>query len=160
MPAAAGETAAPTDLAMVITPDAAERLSGATTAMVYDWREGTSIWDMLKRSRSTSTARSKLGMKAVVRISAVHDPGKQHQSRIIRKTVFFDDRIKRTFLPVVPQFRVRNVKGDSIQQCCFCLHAVGRYKIKFRVFVHEFFDKPGTGDTVDLDMFTSDEFHN
>jgi hypothetical protein len=28
---------------MLVTPEAAERSSGVTTAMVYDWRVGTSI---------------------------------------------------------------------------------------------------------------------
>jgi len=35
-PASAGDTAAPTERAIVVMPDAAERSSGATTAIVYD----------------------------------------------------------------------------------------------------------------------------
>ena len=36
--------AAPVVRATPVTPAAAERSSGSTTAMTYDWRVGTSIW--------------------------------------------------------------------------------------------------------------------
>ena len=55
-PVSAGEMDAPTERAMAVTPDAAERSSGATTAIVYDWRVGTSIWEMLNRRRRTPFA--------------------------------------------------------------------------------------------------------
>ena len=48
--------AAPVVRAMPVTPAAAERSSGSTTAMTYDWRVGTSIWLRLKRSSRTATA--------------------------------------------------------------------------------------------------------
>ena len=35
-PVSMGEMAAPTERAMAVTPEAADRSSGATTAMVYD----------------------------------------------------------------------------------------------------------------------------
>ena len=62
IPVSDGESAAPTDRAMLVTPEAADLSSGATTAMVYDWRAGTSIWEMLKRARSTPIANGRLGM--------------------------------------------------------------------------------------------------
>lgn len=65
IPASEGERAAPTERAMDVTPEAAERSSGDTTAIVYDWRVGTSIWDMLKRSRSRVIASDKLGMSGM-----------------------------------------------------------------------------------------------
>ena len=61
-PVREGEMAAPTERAMVVTPEAAERSSGDTTAMVYDWRVGTSICEMLKRSSSSSTAKGRVGI--------------------------------------------------------------------------------------------------
>jgi len=42
-----GATAAPVVRATPVTPAAAERSSGSTTAIVYDWRVGTSICEML-----------------------------------------------------------------------------------------------------------------
>jgi len=49
-PASKDEMAAPIDRAMVVTPDAAERSSGSTTAIVYDWRVGTSTGSTPKRT--------------------------------------------------------------------------------------------------------------
>ena len=46
-PESAGDTEAPTERAMPVMPAAAERSSGDTIAMVYDWRVGTSICEML-----------------------------------------------------------------------------------------------------------------
>src|SRR4051812_12459609 len=57
-----GETAAPVVRATPVTPDAAERSSGSTTAIVYAWRVGTSIWEMLKRARRRTMARASLGI--------------------------------------------------------------------------------------------------
>src|SRR5262249_34568081 len=48
--------------ATAVTPAAAERSSGSTTAMVYDWRVGTSICDRLNRSNNTVIARGRFGM--------------------------------------------------------------------------------------------------
>lgn len=62
IPVRDGERAAPTERAMDVTPEAAERSSGATTAMVYDWRVGTSICEMLKRSSSTAIASGNVGI--------------------------------------------------------------------------------------------------
>src|SRR5574337_507582 len=61
-PLSAGESEAPIERAIVVTPDAAERSSGATTAMVYDCRVGTSICEILKRRRSTTIANGNVGM--------------------------------------------------------------------------------------------------
>src|SRR5512136_188095 len=55
--------AAPVVRATPVTPAAADRSSGSTTAMVYDWRVGTSICEMLKRSNKTITASGKVGIK-------------------------------------------------------------------------------------------------
>ena len=51
-----GESAAPVVRATPVTPDAADRSSGSTTAIVYDWRVGTSICEILKRSNRTAIA--------------------------------------------------------------------------------------------------------
>src|SRR5512143_3692522 len=61
-PVIEGEMAAPVVRATPVTPAAAERSSGSTTAIVYDWRVGTSICEMLKRSSSTSTANGSVGI--------------------------------------------------------------------------------------------------
>ena len=61
-PVREGEIAAPTERAIAVTPEAAERSSGSTTAMVYDWRVGTSICEMLKRSKSTRIASGRDGI--------------------------------------------------------------------------------------------------
>ncbi len=50
--------AAPVVRATPVTPAAAERSSGSTTAMTYDWRVGTSIWLRLNRRSRTTTASS------------------------------------------------------------------------------------------------------
>ena len=47
---------------MPVTPAAAERSSGLTIAIVYDWRVGTSICEMLKRSSRTTIAQGRFGM--------------------------------------------------------------------------------------------------
>jgi hypothetical protein len=67
-----GEIAAPVVRATPATPAAAERSSGSTTAIVYDWRVGTSICEMLKRSNKTSTANGKVGIKGT-RISRMFE---------------------------------------------------------------------------------------
>src|SRR6185295_9755525 len=67
-----GEMAAPVVRAMPVTPAAAERSSGSTTAMTYDWRVGTSIWLRLNRSRSTAIARGRFGISGT-RISRTLD---------------------------------------------------------------------------------------
>ena len=55
-----------------MTPAAADRSSGSTTAIVYDCRVGTSIWLMLNRISSTATASSSVGMNGT-RISSTFD---------------------------------------------------------------------------------------
>src|ERR1035437_8397214 len=62
-----GEAATPRLRAIPVTPAAAERSSGATIAIVYDWRVGTSIWLMLKRTRSTAAASGSVGMNVTSR---------------------------------------------------------------------------------------------
>src|SRR6476646_3633038 len=62
-PASAGERDAPMVRAIPVTPAAAERSSEATTAIVYDWRVGTSICEKLNRSRKTPIAKDKLGIR-------------------------------------------------------------------------------------------------
>src|SRR5512139_1688860 len=62
-PATMGDREDPVVRAMPVIPAAAERSSGLTTAMVYDWRVGTSIWEMLKRISKTVMASGKLGMR-------------------------------------------------------------------------------------------------
>src|SRR3954454_12527834 len=58
-----GEIAAPVVRAIPVTPAAADRSPGSTTAMTYDWRVGTSIWLRLNRSRSTTIARARFGRR-------------------------------------------------------------------------------------------------
>src|SRR5437899_1619194 len=62
-PARSGDIAAPTDRPTPVTPAAADRSSAVTTSMVYACRVGTSIWEILKRSRSTRMANSRFGMR-------------------------------------------------------------------------------------------------
>src|SRR5512135_1660415 len=57
-----GASAAPTDRAILVTPEAAERSSGATTAIVYDCRVGTSIWEMLNRRSNRVIASGSVGI--------------------------------------------------------------------------------------------------
>ena len=64
--------AAPVVRAIPVTPAAAERSSGSTTAITYDWRVGTSIWLRLKRSSSTPIASGRFGISGT-RISSRFD---------------------------------------------------------------------------------------
>src|SRR5215212_938753 len=61
-----GEIAAPVVLAMPVTPAAADRSSGSTTAMTYDWRVGTSIWLRVNRSSSTAIASWRVGISGTM----------------------------------------------------------------------------------------------
>ncbi len=61
-PLSDGDSAAPTDRAMVVTPDAADRSSGATTAIVYDCRVGTSICEIENRASRKAIARGRVGI--------------------------------------------------------------------------------------------------
>src|SRR3989304_6007259 len=72
MPVNEGEIAAPMERAILVTPEAAERSSGDTTAIVYDWRVGTSICEMLNRNSRTVTANGSVGMGGT-RISSTFD---------------------------------------------------------------------------------------
>src|SRR5580765_7385688 len=65
-PPAHGASAAPIDRAIAVTPEAAARSSGATTATVYDWRVGTSIWEIEERIRYIAMASGKLGIQGTV----------------------------------------------------------------------------------------------
>src|SRR6188508_1219920 len=67
-----GDTAAPTERAMPVTPAAADRSSGSTTAMTYDWRVGTSIWLSANRANRTATASGRVGMNGM-RMSSTFD---------------------------------------------------------------------------------------
>ena len=71
-PAISGDSATPRLRAMPVTPAAADRSSGSTTAIVYDWRVGTSIWLMLNRISSRSVASASVGMNGT-RISSTFD---------------------------------------------------------------------------------------
>jgi hypothetical protein len=61
-------------LATPVTPPAAARSPGVTTAITYDCRAGTSIWLMLKRTRSTATADHNDGISGT-RIRRTFDGG-------------------------------------------------------------------------------------
>ncbi len=67
-----GEIAAPVVRATPVTPAAADRSSGSTTAITYDWRVGTSIWLRLYRSSRTRIASGSVGMIGT-RISSTFD---------------------------------------------------------------------------------------
>ena len=61
-PAKYGAIAAPVVRATPVIPAAADLSSGPTTAITYDWRVGTSIWEMLKRRSNTMIAERRFGM--------------------------------------------------------------------------------------------------
>ncbi len=61
-PAISGAAATPRLRAIPVTPAAADRSSGATIAIVYDCRVGTSIWLIAKRARSAVTASGRVGI--------------------------------------------------------------------------------------------------
>src|SRR4051794_41909218 len=61
--AISGDTATPRLRAIPVTPAAADRSSGSTIAIVYDWRVGTSLWLIAERARSTSAGGGRGGMK-------------------------------------------------------------------------------------------------
>ena len=63
IPHNAGEREAPTERAMLVTPPAADRSSGDTTAIRYDCRVGTSICEILNRNSNTVIANGNVGMK-------------------------------------------------------------------------------------------------
>src|SRR5438477_4621334 len=66
-PARNGEIADPIERATPVTPEAAERSSGRTTAMVYDCRVGTSICEILKRTKRTRMASDSDGISGTRR---------------------------------------------------------------------------------------------
>src|SRR5712692_1758704 len=61
-PAKTGAMAAPVVRATPVIPAAEDRSSARTMAMVYDCLVGTSIWLILKRSRSSRIARERFGI--------------------------------------------------------------------------------------------------
>src|SRR5258705_2890937 len=67
-----GEIEAPVVRAIPVTPAAADRSPGSTTAITYDWRVGTSIWLRLKRRSRTAIASARFGMSGT-RISRMFD---------------------------------------------------------------------------------------
>ena len=67
-----GEMDAPIERAMAVMPEAADRSSGSTTAIVYDWRVGTSIWEMLNRKSKSPMARGRVGINGT-RINRIFD---------------------------------------------------------------------------------------
>src|SRR5665648_1303929 len=71
-PVSVGEMAAPTERAIPVTPEAADLSSGATTAMVYDWRVGTSICEILKRASRTAMASGRVGISGTSILSLIH----------------------------------------------------------------------------------------
>src|SRR5262245_10526185 len=56
----------------LVAPAAAARASGSTTAAVYDWRVGTSIWEIANRMSRTTIAQTSVGMKGT-RMSRILD---------------------------------------------------------------------------------------
>src|SRR3954453_16036196 len=67
-----GAKAAPVVRATQVMPVVADRSSGRTTAIVYDWRVGTSIWLILNRRKSTRTAEESVGISGT-RIRRIFD---------------------------------------------------------------------------------------
>src|SRR4030042_5944543 len=93
-PVTTGAIEAPVVRATPVIPAAAERLSGSTTAMVYDWRVGTSIWEMLKRSKSSRIASGRDGISGT-NISRILD-GIWVKHMGLHRPIFFDRLSART----------------------------------------------------------------
>src|SRR3990172_7174780 len=85
-PVRIGDREAPMVRATPVTPAAAERSSGATTAMVYDWRVGTSICEIEKRRSNKAIARPRLGMNGT-RISRTLD-GRWVNTMVLTSPIF------------------------------------------------------------------------
>src|SRR5258708_7004157 len=65
IPAKKGAKAAPVVRATPTMPAAADRSCGGTTAIVYDWRVGTSIWLILNRRNNTEIANDSVGIRGI-----------------------------------------------------------------------------------------------
>src|SRR5258706_11797604 len=71
-PANTGARAAPVVRATPVMPAAEDRSSARTIAIVYDCLVGTSIWLILKRSRSARVAKARFGISGT-RISRMFE---------------------------------------------------------------------------------------
>src|SRR5258708_4945578 len=91
-----------------------------------------------------------------MRISRAYNLTQQNERRI-GELVFFHDRIERNVFAVMPELAMRHIEYDSIADPGPI--SVARQENKLRVPVHEFFDEPGAGHTIDLNFLASDPFH-
>ncbi len=95
----------------------------------------------------------------VVGIRAVDDLAEQDQRCIARQVVLLEDSLKRAFFAMMAQFHIFHVIGNGPLSFSHLHHLVGRHKNKLSIFVHKLFDEPGTGYSVDFDVFASNPFH-
>src|SRR5258708_29088007 len=95
----------------------------------------------------------------VVSARAIHDLSKQRERRIPRQFVFLQNRLERTFLAVVTQFHGWHIKGHCSEFLRLAHHLLRRNKMKFRLRVNNFSDRPGARHSIDLYMFTRNPLH-
>ncbi len=93
-------------------------------------------------------------------VRSVHDLGKPHERGIIKEIVLEHDTFERTATIHVAQFGAFDVERD----CPFPLGDLHDFACRdeeeFGIRVNESPDQPGTGDAIDLGIFTSNPFHD
>ena len=91
-----------------------------------------------------------------MRISRAHDLAQQDE-RGIGELVFFQDRIERNVFAMMPELAIRHIEYDSIAD----RGPVGvvSHEHKLGVWVHEFFDEPWAGNSIDFNFLAGDPLH-
>ncbi len=91
-----------------------------------------------------------------MRISRAYNLAQQNERRI-GELVFFHDRIERDVFAVMPEFAIRHIEYDSIADPGPV--GVVWQEHKLGVWVHEFFDEPWAGNSIDFNFLAGDPFH-
>src|SRR6266436_4090537 len=128
-------------------------LGGVLLVVVLETEVAEALSDGLQ-SRSLG-----LVPERIIGIRAIHNLAEQDESRVTSEVVLLEDGLKRTLLAVMAQFHIFHVIGDRPFAFCHLQHLVGWHKEKLSIFVHKFFNQPGAGHTVYLDVFTSNPLH-
>jgi bacterial/archaeal transporter family protein len=92
-----------------------------------------------------------------MRISRADNLAQQNERRV-GELVSLQERIERNVLAVMPEFAIRHIENDSgIDLFPVC---VAWQEHKLRVWINEFFDKPGAGNSIHFNFLASDPFHD
>ena len=91
-----------------------------------------------------------------MRIGSAHDFTQQNE-RWICELVFFQDRIERNTVAVMPKLAIGHVEYDSVIDPCPLSVAWQEYKL--RVSIDEFLYEPWAGNSVHFNFLAGDPFH-